>query len=141
MSAQKIRTRTFQAVPGRFNLQKALKKLYVFRWNVNQSKKEIQAGDDVYLWLAGAKGGLVARGTVLTPPQDLRNAAEEVPYELEPDEKAPRLRVVLQVEQVLDAPVSRASLKEHPILKSLSIIEQAQGTNFPVTDEQVEALE
>lgn len=62
------RTRIFQAVPDKYKLLEALKKLSVFRWKVNQHQGKIQAGDDVYLWLAGAKGGLVARGSVITAP-------------------------------------------------------------------------
>jgi len=80
---QKQRSWIFQANPNYFDLTNALKHVRIFRWRVNQFKDQIRSGDDVYMWLSGDHGGVVARGTVITDPQMMGNALEEIPFMLE----------------------------------------------------------
>lgn len=131
----------FQANPNQFDLTEALKHLRIFRWRVTKFKDRIRSGDDVYVWLSGSEGGLVARGTVITNPNLMGNAPEEVPYMLEEPEEEKRLSVAIEIHSVLDHPISRVTLKDHATLSSLSILKQPQGTNFSLTDIQAESLD
>lgn len=131
----------FQAVPDKFDLATALKHIRVFRWRVKQRESEIHAGDDVYLWLAGDGGGIVARGTILTDPQLMADAPEERPFELETSDEAKQLCVAIEINTIFDEPLSKSLLLEHPLVKSLLILRNPRGTNFPVTLAESEALD
>jgi predicted restriction endonuclease len=130
----------FQANPQYFDLIEALKHIRVFRWRVNQFKQEINAGDNVFLWLAGADGGIVARGMVLTDPQVLAEAPEESPFVKEQEQEEEKLAVAIQIDTVFDKPVQRKALKSHSVLSSIALLNQSRGTNFALTDVQTKAL-
>ena len=130
----------FQAVPRYFDLTKALKHIRIFRWRIKQFKNDIRAGDDVFLWLAGSEGGMVARGTVITDPQIMEDAPEELPFVKEEDQDEDRLFAAIEIDTVFDQPVQRTTLKTHPVLSSISILKQTRGTNFPLTGDEAETL-
>jgi len=131
----------FQAVPDRFDLVKALQHLRVFRWNVNQNKDRIEAGDDVYLWLAGSKAGIVARGKLLTQPTMMSDAPEEKPFDKEAETEPKKLRVAVEVHTVFSEPILKDKLKSDSTLASMSILANPRGTNFPLTAEEAIALD
>lgn len=131
----------FQAVPDRFDLMKALQHLRVFRWNVNQNKARIRAGDDVYLWLAGSKAGIVARGKLLTDPTMMADAPEEAPFEKETEAETPKLRVAIEVRTVFPKPIFKDKLKDIPALSSMLILTNPRGTNFPLTEQEAIELD
>lgn len=130
----------FQAVPRYFDLTEALKHIRIFRWRIKQFKNDIRAGDDVFLWLAGSKGGMVARGTVITDPQIMEDAPEELPFVKEEDQDEDRLFAAIEIDTVFGQPVQRTKLKTHPVLSSISILKQSRGTNFPLTGDEAETL-
>ncbi|MBB3205164.1 putative restriction endonuclease [Rhodopirellula rubra] len=142
-SAQQSEKRAwiFQAVPAYFDLTNALNHLRIFRWEINQFKNDIRAGDDVYLWLTGTDGGLVAHGTVITDPQIMGGAPEELPFVVELNEEEDRLRAAIEIDTVFDHPVSRATLQNNPELSSAKILKQTRGTNFPLTKSEADSLE
>lgn len=131
----------FQAVPRHFDLIEALKHIRIFRWSVNQFHDEIRAGHDVFLWLAGRDGGMVARGTILTNPQSMPDAPEELPFIKEADDGEVKLRVAIEVDMVFKVPIKRATLQSHPVLSSVVLLQRARGTNFPLTKNQAESLD
>lgn len=102
---------------------------------------EITVGDRVYLWTAGANGGVLAVATVIDEPS-VRPAEPALrPFMRDPaalDGDQPR--VGLYVEHVLRRPILRSDLLAHPVLRNLAVIRIRQGTNFRVTAEQAEAL-
>lgn len=130
----------FQAVPDQFDLIDALKHVRIFRWRVNQFKDEIRAGDDVFLWLSGRGGGIVGRGTVLTNPQIMKDAHEERPFVKAAEDEGERLRTAIEIDTVFSHAVQREALQSHPVLSSISLLQQARGTNFALTENQADAL-
>ncbi|OBJ40193.1 hypothetical protein A5621_10965 [Mycobacterium colombiense] len=103
-------------------------------WSLKRYADEVAEGDTVLLWSAGddATAGIYATGTILgTKFQRDRQEGEDdnVP--------ASEWAIRYRLDQILlDHPVVRRDLKVDPVLKDLSIIQQAQGTNFKVTAEQ-----
>lgn len=98
-------------------------------------------GDRVYLWTAGANGGVLAVATIMDEPSV--RPAEPVlrPFMRDPaalDGDQPR--VGLDIKHVLRRPILRSDLLAHPVLRDLAVIRIRQGTNFRVTVEQAEAL-
>lgn len=132
----------FQANPKYYDLEKALGQLQEQTWQVNQHADTITPDDAVFLWLSGKGGGLLARGTILSAPAPLPLPDEERPFVL--DEKAitpaKTLRVRVHVDEMLDEPLDRETLREDPRLVGLSFLRTAQGTNFPVAPAECAAL-
>ncbi|MCC9604570.1 EVE domain-containing protein [Blastopirellula sp. JC732] len=131
----------FQAIPQYFDLNEALKHIRIFRWRIKQFKNEIRAGDDVFLWLAGSDGGVVARGTVVTDPLDMEDSQEELPFVKEADKDKDRLSAAVEINTVFGVPVQREDLKAHPVLSSISILKQSRGTNFALTEDEADSLD
>jgi hypothetical protein len=132
----------FQANRKRWDLLGALAELTTIDYDVNQYPKEVQAGDAVFLWLAGADGGVYATARVLTDPSDIPLRLRELDRfwitDAPTDDGKPR--VWLRVTRVLDKPLLRDDLKNRPETADLPIIGFPNATNFPLTDEQAEEL-
>jgi 5-methylcytosine-specific restriction protein B len=131
----------FQANPKRYDLLDFLTRPstqpgMIDDWTLRQHASDVSDGDTVLLWTAGGQAGIYATGTVvgesfMRPRQDW-----------EPEDAPPEsLTIHYRLDRILfDHPVLRRDLVNHPVLKDLSVIRQAQGTNFPVTEQQWEAL-
>ncbi len=131
----------FQANPKRYDLLDFLARPstqpgIVDDWTLRQHAKDVSDGDTVLLWTAGDQAGIYATGTIvgesfMRPRQDW-----------EPEDAPPESRTIhFRLDRILfDHPVLRRDLINHPVLKDLSVIRQAQGTNFAVTEQQWEAL-
>lgn len=140
--APAVKAWIFQANPNYFDLKGALAQLQEQHWLVNQHAGEIKEGHTAFLWLSGKAGGLLARATILTAPAILPAPENERPFTI--DESAlPRTdarRVRLRIDQVLDRPLDRDTLRGDARLAGLMFLRVPQGTNFPVDDEQCAAL-
>jgi predicted RNA-binding protein with PUA-like domain len=133
----------FQANPDRYRLIDALRatsegdeKL----WQVNQHKTEIHIGDSAAIWQSGRAAGIYAIAEVTSEPEML--PADGDPYWVDERERVtPHLRVRLRIRRLLlERPLPRGYLREDPKLRELSILRQAQGTNFLVTEEEWERI-
>jgi MoxR-like ATPase len=93
----------------------------------------------VYLWEAGANGGIVAAAEVLDRPsvRPISEASRQFVKDARFTED--QLRVGLAIRHVVDIPKSR--LREEPKLQNLSIFGFSQATNFPVTPEEAAIIE
>ncbi|MCZ8377646.1 EVE domain-containing protein [Mycobacterium sp. CPCC 205372] len=139
--ASEHRVWIFQANPRMYDLVGFLEKPStqpgsVDEWALRQHSKEVSDGDTVLLWSAGEKAGIYASGTILGSPFERPKQSWE-------GESAPEtgLAINFRLEHMLlDRPVLRQELINHPVLRNLLIIRQPAGTNFPVTEEQWEAL-
>ena len=131
----------FQADPKRYRLLEALVDADEIVWEVNQHGREIHMGDGVLIWQAGPNAGIYALAEVASEP-----AAEtdRDPHWAETERERmaePRPRVRLKISQLLlDRPLLRSELRDDPALQSLSILRFAQGTNFPVSQEEWDRL-
>jgi predicted RNA-binding protein with PUA-like domain len=103
-------------------------------WSVTRYKDNIQVGDRVIIWQSGAQAGMYAVGEVISEVYTLE---QPDPY----TDNDQRTAVEFKLTRVLQPPVLKATLRDHPVLQDLSILKTAQGTNFRVTPEQWQALE
>ena len=132
----------FQANPSVFDLAGALQHRKSIRWDVRRYKSEIHKGDTAYLWLSGPKGGLLARGIVAADPAKLPDSPEEAVYSPTPQAEATNaLQVDVEIAKIYSQPITRDDCLGHPILRSMSLIQQPQATNFRLTPEEAKALE
>lgn len=139
-----VRSRTwiFQANPETYNIDGALKKLKEISWSVTRYKTEIQPGDRVFMWRSGIEAGVVADGTVITVPNEMGLAEGELEFVVH-QENLPRaeLRCRIGIGKVFSPHLLRSTIQAKPRLASLSILVAPQGTNFPVTPEQADAID
>lgn len=126
----------FQANPEVFDIDRAISEEPEMTWVVRQYRKDVRAGDRVYIWRSGPEAGVIATATVLTDPEELPGEGGS-PYLLKPESLTkPEPRVKLRIDGVLPTPIKRVDLLEHPVLKDLEVIAFANATNFAVTAEQ-----
>ncbi|PRC43519.1 hypothetical protein C6A85_000000104940, partial [Mycobacterium sp. ITM-2017-0098] len=131
----------FQANPKLFDLldfltEPSTQPGVVDSWLLRQRADEVSDGDTVLLWTAGDNAGIYATGTIVGE-SFMRDREAWEPADAPPESRAIRYRL----ERILlYRPVLRRDLMNHPVLKDLLIIRQPSGTNFPVTEQQWEAL-
>lgn len=133
----------FQANPTRYRIQDALQERAEDYWNLRQHAKEVHVGDRVLIWVSGDEAGIYALGTALTEPVIRADAPEAAPYWRPPDNGIrPLPRVLVRFDHTfLDQPIKKTFLLTDPVLQSLQVISFPRGTNFPVTDDQWQALQ
>jgi len=138
---KKKRSWIFQGNPKYYDVEASLKALKQHRWSVRQHKKDVKAGDRVYIWNTGPDAGILALGTTITDPAEMTEDEEAKKFILSEDKfKDLETRTIVQIDKVLDFPIKKNSLINHPVLANLPNIKNPQGTNFIVTPEQDQAL-
>ena len=132
----------FQANPNRYRILDSLQMEKEELWNLNQHAGEIQSGDDVFIWVAGESAGIYAVGTVRSEPSMTSDTPVGQGYWIDPHDGArPKPRVLVRYSRKLvSRPLLRAYIQNDPDLKNLSILRFPRGTNFPVTDEEYQAI-
>jgi 5-methylcytosine-specific restriction enzyme B len=134
----------FQGRPETWNVNVGVRTLRRINWVVRRYKDKIAPGDRVFVWEAGAESGIVATATVISAPaciEDSPGEAELYPQGPPPGFQGKQLRAAIEIEKVLNPRIRKTELLRHPLLKDLSIIRSAQGTNFSVTHDQAIQLE
>ncbi len=132
----------FQGNPALFDLRSALRELPRLSWLVKQHREAIRAGDRVFFWESGQQGGLLASGTIESDPAELANDEESGEFYKEAaDFDSSQPRVWVELDRVLQQPISRDRLNRLPELEDLSILNYWQGTNFPVQPDEAAMLE
>jgi MoxR-like ATPase len=140
-STKQKRAWIFQGNPKYYDIEGSLKALPRQKWCVRQHKKDIKAGDTVYMWKAGSDAAILAIGTVLTDPADIPEDEEAKEFVISNKEfEDIETRVVINIDKVLDEPIRKDTLIKHPILSQLSILKSPQGTNFLLKTEEASAL-
>ena len=131
----------FQANPNYYDLTGAIDELTEITWAVNQYKKQVHAGDKVYLWESGKNAGILAVATVLSDPDIIPDDDREIKFIRKAENfSEKRLQVPLHIDYVLPERIRRKNLLDHPVLRSLEVITFPNATNFAVTDEQARIL-
>lgn len=129
----------FQANPQRYDIDAALQKLSEIAWRVPQFTGELQAGDVVAIWRAGAEAGLVGVGRVISNPTAQKPGTAEQPF-VTGDEDSIGLttRVVIRVRPCDLVPKDQVAalepMHEHPIIKA------PMGSVFRLSADQWQAL-
>ena len=131
----------FQANPDDYDAAAAVRHLSQLACLVRQHPSEIHTGDQTFIWEAGAVGGVVAIGTVLTEPQQMEAGEDEAPFERNASKFAgPQLRVLVRVDRVPEHKVARQDLKTDERFAELAFLRMSQGSNFPLSDTEANAL-
>ena len=133
----------FQANPNKYRIEEALRDKSEDYWNLRQHAAAVHIGDRVLIWVSGDEAGIYALGTVMTEPAIRADAPEAGPYWRPPESGVrPRPRVLVRFDNTfLDQPLKKTFLLTDPILQGLRVISFPRATNFPVSDEQWQALQ
>lgn len=124
----------FQAKPSVFDLDDDLEDSESGKeddWKVTKFGDEMDPGDPVILWQAGKDAGIRALGELTGRPYPSSGYTEN------PNER----RVDFVYTKILTEPLLKTNLQKHPVLRTLSVIQAPQGTNFKVTPSQWAALQ
>ena len=140
-TSDEITTWIFQANPKEYDILNALsdeKLENKIHWYVGQHKKRIKKGHVALIWMSGKESGIYAVAQIMSDPIETEEDEAEKPYWLSTEkDTTSTLRVRLKiVKTMINNPVFRHEVKAKESLKSLSILRFAQGTNFPVTDDE-----
>ena len=135
----------FQANPDIFDIDEAIGELTEITWKVNRYKDRVHAGDIVYFWKSGENAGIVAVGKILSEPAHLKDLEIEKRFirSKAADKNGDKefIGVRISVERVLRPMVRRQDLLDYPLLRSMQILRQSQGTNFVLNDEESKAID
>ena len=134
----------FQANPDIFDIDRAIGELKEITWKVNRYKDRVQAGDTVYFWKSGESAGIIAAGKIISEPALLKDLEIEKKFirSKATDENEDRefIGVRISVERVLGPMLRRQDLLNNPLLGSMQILRQSQGTIFALNDEEAKAI-
>ena len=105
-------------------------------WAVRQYQKNIRKGDKIVIWVAGPEGGIFATAEANSNPSKLAlwdpGEKEYWSDKMETLKINPRIRVKY-IHKLFRKPISRNQCRNDPILSEFKILQQSQGTNFPIT--------
>ena len=140
--AQPPRAWIFQCNPELYNIRGALKGLKSDTSLVSKYQDEILPGDRIYLWESGKEAGIVGLGEVVDKPSSRMAPPESVQFQVDSEKfKGERVRALVRFLERFDSTISRNQILAIPALSNLSILKQAQGTNFAVTPAEAEVIE
>jgi predicted RNA-binding protein with PUA-like domain len=110
-------------------------------WLVQQYKADIGAGDRVFLWRSGDRAGVIATARVTAQPSLMPEDKPEFRTDAEPAKfRGERLRVRLQIDNVLRRPLTRTRIRLEDELSEMAILKRPQGTNFPLKPSEEAAI-
>jgi AAA domain (dynein-related subfamily)/EVE domain len=131
----------FQANPRYYDIAGAVRSLSEMNWTVAQGKNLVSEGDRLYIWQSGPGGGVIAEGHILSDPE-LQPDQEGAGFIRDPSKfSGEALRVRLSIDHVLDEPILRTELLEHPVLKDLGVLRFANATNYKLKPAEDAALQ
>jgi len=124
----------FQSNPVRFDIICFLSTMNSGVWSVNQHRNQMAIGDKVYFWMSGKDAGIYGVGTILSLPRERIGDDENIDFG--------RYEVDVSVEKYLgEYYLPRTHFKINLILSNSKIMKFAQGTNFPLSDDEVTEIE
>ena len=131
----------FQANPDFFLVDEALRTLPEQTWLVQQHRKNIHAGDRVYIWRGGPFAAVLARGVIQTEPDDIALDPAELKLLVNPLRfNGKRCRVRIKTEK-FTAPLTKSRMMTEETLRDWYFMQGLEGTNFKVSSEIEAAIE
>lgn len=135
----------FQANPKEYDILNALTDEKIgnkIHWYVGQQKKKIKKGHLGLIWMSGKESGIYAITRIESDPIFCAEYEEEKKHWHDTNKDTDdMLRVKMTIiKRLLNAPLFRDELKNIPELSELSILRYSQGTNFPVSCKEWEAI-
>lgn len=132
----------FQSNPVLYDLMGALRSLQEQVWSVSRYAREIRAGDRIYLWEAGKKGGIAGLAEIIEPPQVQPEPPEQLPFARDAMTFAgDRVRARLRILRVIEPVIARKAVIACPPLGALGVVRCSRGTNFRLSLEEWKALD
>ncbi len=128
----------FQAVPDKWDLVANLRTWGIGEedtWTATRYRDRMRPGDLVALWSGGPNAGVYALAELTGVPY--QDVAPE--WKGGPDTEQ-SWGVPLRLTRVLETPVLRLELQQHPVLQHVPVLHFAQATNFDLIQEQWTAL-
>ena len=109
-------------------------------WLVTRYARRIAEGDRVYLWRAGAEAGVVALARVVGAPGP--RSDDKTAYRTADSERfvGDRMRAILELDAVLDTPLTRSALRFDPLLEDMAILRFPNATNFALDPAEADRL-
>ena len=133
-----MRTWIFQGNPDVFDIEGYLANSSgLITWTVSRYSEQISPGDTVYLWRSQGHepklAGIVAEGTVVERPKAQLDDVQSTRFWKGSPGQEERMRVKLRINRIAKRPeiLRREWMTNDSILRNLSIMRQAAGTNFP----------
>lgn len=139
----------FQGNPDEFDIEGYIQANEDIRWFVGQEhyREDILPEQTVFFWLAkgrtGMESGVIAVGRIIAKPSIMAADEASRPFARNGFDATALLRVPLKIlsRRLGKNLIKKEWLKEDPILRELSILKQAAGTQFPLTDAQLRRLQ
>lgn len=133
----------FQCNPKYYDIKGALENLDKIVYRVKpQHREKIKEGTRVYIWVSGSDGGIIAKAKVISPV-DYHDDPEGDKYYIDSSQNNARNESVWIefTDKRVNNIITRNEIINHPVLKDLTILKMAQGTNFPISLEQAKAID
>ena len=132
----------FQCNPKVYDIDSALQNLDQMTYTVNKNYiRKMLPFITVYIWESGNDGGIVAKAMTISDVGSYTDEAGDQYYYGGPPAELTENKVWIQFTEIPETKISRETIKNHPVLKDLTILKFAQGTTFPITEEQAMAIE
>lgn len=134
-----------QGNPRDFPVEKHIEKLGFRYWTFDKLQKEVQLGDEVYIYKCGTGAAVIAKGFVkeLPKPQKDVNHPEIIGTsgtgrELKEGPNTFKLGIEITEQRVgnPNAQISRSEILENPTLRTCTIMTSKQGSNFRIFENQ-----
>ena len=126
----------FQSNPKHYRVLDAIRNFEEVPWLIKHRAQEIQPEDGVLIWMAGPEAGVYAIAEVLEPAHVV-DEPPDLDYWIDPKRAKAKPYVKIRfIRKLLGQPLRRMDLKHEPVLKQLSVIQQATFTVYEVTPEQ-----
>ena len=127
----------FQANPKDYDILNALSDENIgnnIHWGIRRHKNKIKNGNIGLIWMSGKEAGIYAVTLITSDPEFTDEYPQEQKYWLNSEKGIKKLLRVkmLVIKRLLNNPIFRNDLKNIKGLEHLSILQNAQGTNFPV---------
>jgi predicted RNA-binding protein with PUA-like domain len=123
----------FQGNPKYYRILDGIRDFTQMPWLVTRYAKEMQPGDGVLIWMAGANAGVYAIAEMVEAPKPMPEPPD-IGYWLDKSRLGEKSSATLRfTDKLLDRPLLRSELKQDPVLKSLIVLRQPNSTNFKVT--------
>jgi hypothetical protein len=138
----------FQGNPKVFQVDKYLAQKKIILWTIRQKhfKDEISIGDEVFIWRADGNipksGGIVAKGKVISTPQNMEDDAPNLWIDLQKSTSA--LRVAIELEDVRltgEGMLKRIDLEKDTNVRDMRILVVRSETNYKLEPRHAQYIE
>lgn len=111
-------------------------------WSIRQYADKVRKGDLGVIWLSGNKRGIYAMVNVSTNPATIDPTEDEKRYWVDSKElyKSSKRAVLEYQSRLFDQPIDRQFCLSDEVLSGMSILRQAQGTVFRITENHFERV-